>query len=176
MHDEAAQAPVALRRFGIDPAGRPAPAWTTREWFNTDDALQLTDLRGKVVVLHAFQMLCPACVHHGLPQAQRIHATFAPQDVAVVGLHTVFEHHAAMTPVSLRAFLHEYRIEFPVGVDAPGADARNSIPVTMQAYGMQGTPSLFLIDRRGNLRHHAFGAEDDLVLGAAIATLIVEGG
>jgi len=161
--------------LGINSPGQFAPPWTTCEWFNTGDAIQLADLRGKVTVLHAFQMLCPACVHHGLPQAQRIDAYFAPQGVAVIGLHTVFEHHAAMTPASLQAFLHEYRIAFPVGVDAPNADARNPIPVTMQAYGMQGTPSLVLIDRNGRLRHHAFGAVDDLALGAAIATLIVEG-
>ena len=96
---------MTRRHLGIDPPGLPAPPWTTRAWFNTRGgaAVQLADLRGKVVVLHAFQMLCPACVHHGLPQAQRIHALFAPQDVAVIGLHTVFEHHAAMTPVSLQA-------------------------------------------------------------------------
>jgi peroxiredoxin len=161
--------------FGLDPPGRPAPAWTTREWFNTGAALQPADLRGRVVVLHAFQMLCPGCVQHALPQAQRIQATFAPHDVVVIGLHTVFEHHAAMTPVSLQAFLHEYRITFPVGVDAPSADAHDPIPVTMQAYGMQGTPTLVLIDRHGDLRRHAFGAEGDLALGAAIATLIAEG-
>ncbi|MBS0445225.1 MAG: redoxin domain-containing protein [Proteobacteria bacterium] len=161
--------------FGLSPPGRPAPPWTIREWFNTTRALQLDGLRGKVVVVHAFQMLCPACVHHGLPQAQRVHATFAASEVAVIGLHTVFEHHAAMTPVSLQAFLHEYRIAFPVGVDAPGADARDPIPVTMATYGMQGTPTLLLIDRHGDLRQHAFGAVEDLALGAAIATLIADG-
>ena len=165
---------MTSHRFHLDPPGRLAPPWTTGEWFNTHHAVQLADLRGRVVVLHAFQMLCPACVRHGLPQAQRIGAAFAAQDVAVIGLHTVFEHHAAMTPVALEAFLHEYRIAFPVGVDAPNADARGAIPVTMQAYGMQGTPSLVLIDRNGHLRHHTFGSEDDLLLGAAIATLIAE--
>jgi peroxiredoxin len=158
--------------FGIDPPGRAAPPWSTREWFNTERAIQLADLRGKVVLLHAFQMLCPACVHHGLPQAQRVHAMFAPQAVAVIGLHTVFEHHAAMTPVSLRAFLQEYRLMFPVAVDAPSANARNPVPATMQAYSLQGTPSLLLIDRAGHLRHHSFGAVDDLALGAAIAALV----
>lgn len=167
--------PVKSSSLGMDGPGQVAPQWTTREWFNAGAAVQLADLRGKVVVLHAFQMLCPACVHHGLPQAQRVQMVFAQQDVAVVGLHTVFEHHAAMTPVSLKAFLHEYRITFPVGVDAPNADARHPIPATMQAYGLQGTPSLVLIDRRGDLRLHAFGAVDDLVLGAAIATLIADG-
>jgi peroxiredoxin len=166
--------PATHSALRLDPSGQPAPPWTTREWFGIDDALQVSDLRGKVVVLHAFQMLCPACVHHGLPQAQRIHATFAAAEVAVIGLHTVFEHHAAMTPVSLQAFLHEYRITFPVGVDAPSAEARNPIPVTMQAYGMQGTPSLMLIDRNGRLRQHVFGAVEDLALGAGIATLMAE--
>ena len=167
---------MTARPFGLEPAGRAAPEWTTACWFNSERALQLADLRGKVVLLHAFQMLCPACVHHGLPQAQRIQATFDQRDVAVIGLHTVFEHHAAMTPVSLQAFLHEYRIAFPVGVDAPSADARDPIPATMRAYGMQGTPSLVLIDRQGDLRRHTFGAEDDLALGAAIATLVAATG
>ena len=174
MH--AAPLRTAARRgqSGVGPPGQPAPPWTTLEWFGTDGALQLADLRGQVVVLHAFQMLCPGCVQHGLPQAQRVHSTFAAAGVAVIGLHTVFEHHAAMTPVSLQAFLHEYRIAFPVGVDAPSADLHHPIPQTMQAYGMQGTPTLLLIDRHGHLRTHAFGAVEDLALGAAIATLLNE--
>jgi peroxiredoxin len=151
---------------------RPAPGWRVAEWLNASAPLSLEALRGKVVVLHAFQMLCPGCVQHGLPQAQRIHALFEPREVAVVGLHTVFEHHEAMTPVSLRAFLHEYRIAFPVGVDAPGK--HGPVPQTMQAYRLRGTPSLLLIDREGRLRRHGFGAEEDLAVGAAIAALLAE--
>jgi peroxiredoxin len=162
------------RHFGLAAPGRAAPPWTTLEWVNSDRAVQLADLRGKVVVVEAFQMLCPGCVHHGLPQAQRIHARFSAQDLQVIGLHTVFEHHAAMAPVSLRAFLYEYGVNFPVGIDAPSADPRDPIPATMRAYGLQGTPSLLLIDRRGDLRLHAFGSKDDLELGAAIATLVGE--
>ena len=161
-------------RFDIDPTGQPTPPWTTSEWLNSDVDLQATDLRGKVVVLHAFQMLCPACVHRGLPQAQRIQQVFSPQDVAVIGLHTVFEHHAAMTVVSLRAFVHENRISFPIGVDAHQTEPGDPIPLTMRAYRLQGTPSLLLIDRAGRLRRHSFGAEDDMVVGAAIATLLAE--
>ena len=163
-------------RFGLAAPGQPAPAWQTTEWFHAPAGLQLADLRGRVVVLHAFQMLCPGCVQHGLPQAQRIQAAFDERDVAMVGLHTVFEHHAAMTPVSLRAFLHEYRVDFPVGVDAHAAGGGDPIPLTMRAYGLQGTPSLVLIDRRGDLRLHAFGAAEDLLVGAAIAALVGEVG
>ena len=116
-------------------------------------------------MLHAFQMLCPGCVQHGLPQAQKIHAFFEQTEVAVIGLHAVFEHHAAMTPVALRAFVHEYRIAFPVGVDSAGTDG--PVPQTMQAYGLRGTPSLLLIDRQGRLRRHSFGADEDLAVGAS---------
>lgn len=149
-----------------------APEWQVAQWFNSATPPTLASLRGKVVVLESFQMLCPGCVSHGLPQARRIHETFPAERVAVVGLHTVFEHHAAMTPVALEAFLHEYRIGFPVGVDQPGNPG--PIPETMAAYAMQGTPTLSLIDARGRLRHQHFGEIGDLAVGAQIAWLMQE--
>jgi len=150
-----------------------AAPWQVSQWFNTAAPLTLEALRGRVVVLEAFQMLCPGCVSHGLPQAQRIAALFASQPVSVIGLHTVFEHHAAMGPVSLAAFLHEYRIDFPVGVDEAAPDG--PLPRTMQAYGMRGTPSLLLIDQQGRLRLNHFGRLDDMRVGAEIAALLSQG-
>lgn len=114
-------------------------------------------------------MLCPGCVAHGLPLAQRIARTFPASEVAVIGLHTVFEHHAAMTEVSLRAFLHEYRISFPVGIDEA---SRGATPRTMASYGLRGTPSLLLVDRDGMLREHLFGDVTDMAIGARIAALL----
>lgn len=150
----------------------PAPELDVAQWFNADTPPTLAGLRGKVVVLHAFQMLCPGCVKLGTPQAQQVHEQFAGQDVAVIGLHTVFEHHAAMQPVSLAAFIHENQLSFPIGVDRP--DGRQGVPMTMRAFGMRGTPTLILIDRRGVIRQHSFGHVPDLALGAAIATLAAE--
>ncbi|MBK6599620.1 MAG: redoxin domain-containing protein [Proteobacteria bacterium] len=152
---------------------RPAPDWQTTTWLNTPEPLDLTRLRGRVVFLHAFQMLCPGCVSHGIPQAQRVAEIFQAAPLTVVGLHTVFEHHAAMQLESLRAFVHEYRIRFPVGVDAPGTDG-DPMPRTMRAYAMQGTPTAVLIDARGRLRKQMFGVHDDLLLGAEIGALLLE--
>lgn len=157
---------------GTEPA-RPAPDWQVSAWLGLapgQDEPDLARLRGRVIVLHAFQMLCPGCVSHGLPQAQRIANHFDPTQVAVIGLHSVFEHHKAMTPTALRAFVHEYRWTFPIGVDQHSNEGR--IPLTMQAYAMQGTPTLILIDRDGLLRYHWFGRPADLEVGAAIATLV----
>ena len=152
---------------------RPALDWQTTTWLNTPEPLDLTRLRGRVVFLHAFQMLCPGCVSHGIPQAQRVAEIFQAAPLTVVGLHTVFEHHAAMQLESLRAFVHEYRIRFPVGVDAPGTDG-DPMPRTMRAYAMQGTPTAVLIDARGRLRKQMFGVHDDLLLGAEIGALLLE--
>lgn len=152
---------------------RPAPEWLTTTWFNTPEAFDLERLRGQVVVLHAFQMLCPACVAHGIPQAQRVAEIFKSAPLTVIGLHTVFEHHEAMGLESLRAFLHEYRVRFPVGVDAPGQDG-DPMPRTMRAYAMRGTPTTLLIDAQGRLRRQVFGVHDDLLLGAEIGTLLAE--
>lgn len=151
---------------------QPAPAWAVQQWFNTDRPLSIEALRGKVIVLEAFQMLCPGCVSHGLPQALRVHQTFPAAEVAVIGLHTVFEHHDAMTPTALHAFLHEYRVPFPVGVDMP--DGQGGAPLTMQAYAMRGTPTLILIDAHGRLRRQYFGSVSDLTLGADIAELVLK--
>jgi hypothetical protein len=63
---------------------------------NSDESLGLEHFRGRVVLLHAFQMLCPGCVAQALPQAQRVAELFADKPLAVIGLHTVFEHHDAM--------------------------------------------------------------------------------
>lgn len=149
-----------------------APEWDVEKWFNTDRPLSLAGLRGKVVVLHAFQMLCPGCVSHGVPQAERLHRLLKGENAVVVGLHTVFEHHAAMTPVALAAFLHEYRVTHPVGVDRPAEQGR--LPVTMRLYGFEGTPSLVLIDRGGRIRHQALGGMDDLAVGVMVGRLLEE--
>lgn len=154
------------------PAPPPAPPWQVSQWFNTGHPLALADFRGRVVALHAFQMLCPGCVRDGLPQAQRIARLFDASRVAVIGLHTVFEHHQAMTPEALAVFIREYRLTFPIGVDMP--EPSGPIPTTMAAYAMQGTPTLILIDHRGRLRRHSFGVEDDMRVGADIALLLAE--
>lgn len=149
-----------------------APDWHVAQWFNVASPLTLEGLRGKVVALHAFQMLCPGCVTISIPQAQRIARAFDPDQLAVIGIHTVFEHHDVMTPQALAVFIQEFQLSFPIAVDLPASSG--PIPQTMAAYAMQGTPTLILIDRRGRLRKHAFGTEHDMRIGADIAFLLAE--
>lgn len=160
------------------PKLRQAPPLQVQQWLNVESAedakrpLELAQLRGKIVVIEAFQMLCPGCVQFGLPQAQRIAAQFDSSEVVVLGLHTVFEQHEAMTPAALAEFIREHQLDFPIGVDTP--DGASGIPLTMRAYTMQGTPTLIMIDQAGRLRLQKFGHVSDQYVWAAIASLMNE--
>ncbi len=160
--------------IGLIPAAQAevAPPLQVAHWFNAETAPSLEALRGRVIALHAFQMLCPGCVSHALPQAQALQRLFEGAGLVTLGLHSVFEHHAAMRPEALAAFLHEYRIGFPVAVDAPAPGS--AVPTTMQRYGLRGTPSLILIDRAGRRRLQHFGRIEDIALGAAVGALLAE--
>jgi thiol-disulfide isomerase/thioredoxin len=141
------------------------------EWVNSAP-ISPESLRGRVVIVEAFQMLCPGCVSHGLPLAQRLHGMFDPSELVVLGLHTVFEHHAVMGREALEVFLSEYRIEFPVAIDRPVAG--HDIPATMQRYGLRGTPSMMIVDREGRVRQIAFGTVDEVALGVYLGRLLAE--
>ncbi len=151
-----------------------APELQVSKWLNTTRSSTLESLRGRVVVLHAFQMLCPGCVQIGIPQAQRIYEEFDSKKVAVIGLHTVFEHHEVMGPDALEVFAYEYRLRFPIGIDKYAGEKSQGMPLTMEAYQMQGTPTLILIDKAGHVRLHKFGHVNDLMLGFSIGALLSE--
>ena len=140
-------------------------------WINADGEITLAGLKGRVVVLLAFQMLCPGCVEKALPQLRKLAERFNDKEVAVIALHTVFEHHAVMTPAALEVFAAEYRLPFPVGIDRPDGDGPSR---TMAAYEMRGTPTLLLFDRQGRLRRHYFGNPDDMMVAAEIMALGIE--
>jgi hypothetical protein len=140
------------------------------EWINTARPLSLQQLRGQVVMVTAFQMLCQGCARHTLPQAAKVHETFLQRDVIVIGLHSVFEHHHVMTPDALRAFAYESRLAFPIAVDR--AIDGHPLPSTMSAWALEGTPSLLIFDRDGELAARHFGHVDDLRLGAMLGELV----
>ena len=150
--------------------GVKAPELMVASWLNTNEPLQMEKLRGRVVVLHAFQMLCPGCVSHGLPQAAAIHELYRRDEVQVIGLHSVFEHHHVMTPDALKVFVHEYRLQFPIAIDLPSDSG--PIPVMMQKLNLQGTPSLVLIDKAGTIRFTHLGQVSDMQVGNMIGQLL----
>ena len=149
---------------------RQAPSLEIQEWINAENEITLEKLKGKIVIIYAFQMLCPGCVQHSIPQSKRLYEKFKNKEIEVLGLHTVFEHNEVMTAEALKVFIDEYQIKYPVGIDLPVEDDYR--PATMKKYDMQGTPTLIIIDQEGNLKMKAFGFVEDLDIGLLVGSLI----
>jgi len=148
------------------------PEIDAQRWLNSDGSMLLAQNKGKVVLVAVFQMLCPACVKHGLPQAARVAQGFNDDQVAVIGLHSVFERHDEQSPEKLEGFVAENSYPFAIAVDKPGGPS--GLPRTFAAYELQGTPTVLLFDRQGRLRRHYLGAVDDVRLAAEIMALTME--
>lgn len=147
------------------------PEIEASQWL-LSEPVSIAAQRGKVVLVYAYQMLCPGCVVHAAPQVQKVRNFYSPEVLTVIGLHSVFEHHAAMGPESLKAYLHEFKYTYPVAIDRHSGG--NLLPDTMTKLSLRGTPSILLIDKLGRLRRHFFGQMEDLRLGTEIGLLIGE--
>lgn len=147
------------------------PELSIARWYNSDGSQLLAQTRGRVTLIAVFQMLCPASIKHGLPQAARIAQGFNNDQVAVIGLHSVFENHDKQTPEALAAFIEQHGFRFTIAHDAPNG---RDLPKTFAAYELQGTPTVLLYDRQGRLRRHYLGAVDDVRLAAEIMALTME--
>ena len=146
------------------------PELAVSSWLNTGSAPSLKSLKGKVVVVVAFQTLCSGSLKHALPQAVRVARGFRREEVEVIGLHMVFDRNAEIAPDKLAAFVKNQGLTFPIAVDKPAGEK----PETMRAYQMRGTPTILLFDRQGRLRRHYLGQVDDLRLAAEIMALTIE--
>lgn len=141
---------------GVLPEPRPAPDWVVSEWINGNPGA-LGQHRGKVVVIHFFQLWCPACNQFSLPVFQRWQERYGPRgDILIVGIHTVFEGHEHQTPEHLRQFVKQKGIRYPVGIDAFDTQ-QPAIPVTMLRFDTGGTPHIAIVDKAGQLRFSHFG-------------------
>lgn len=141
-------------------------------WTNGPNDFQLDVMDGYIKIIHAFQMLCPGCVHRGVPQTELLFRKFNGDKVKVVGLHSVFENHEAMLAFALDVFISEWKLSFPVAIDH--RKEGEWMPETMRAYHLQGTPSLIVIDHTGEVRLCRFGHLDQESLETFIEKLVQE--
>jgi peroxiredoxin len=148
------------------------PELTVDTWINVDKAPTLADLKGRVVVLAAFQTDCKGSLSHGIPQARRLAESFDPRQVVVMGLVTPFGRSAKPNKGEIEAFAAEHNLRFPIAVDkvAKGSD----MSASMEAYELRGTPSVLVFDRQGRVRRHYLGEAGDIRLAAEITAMLVE--
>lgn len=150
-----------------------APRWQVSEWVNGNPGA-LESHRGRVVVIHFFQLWCPGCNNFTIPLMQQWDRLWSDRDeVMIVSIHTVFEGHDYQTTERLRDFVREKGILHPVGIDDYDKK-RPDVPVTMRRFENTGTPQLAVIDKEGNLVFNHFGSFDASTVEFMIERLMKE--
>jgi uncharacterized protein YgiM (DUF1202 family) len=125
----------------------PAPELNNEVWLNTDQALPLATLSGKVVLLEMWTFSCYNCVNT-LPYVRAWHDTYTEQGLVVIGNHyPEFDYESKID--NLREALVRLDIRYPVAQDN---DRR-----TWDAYGNRYWPVMYLIDKRGHIRYYHIG-------------------
>ncbi len=129
------------------------------QWLNTDHALTLDELRGRVVLLDFWTYCCINCMHV-VPDLRRLEEKYP--ELVVVGVHSAKfgnERDAA----NISAAILRYDIEHPVVVDNEFA--------LWHAYGIRAWPSFVLIDPVGSVAGQGSGEGAFDMFDATIASL-----
>ncbi len=127
--------------------GKPAPALAVDDWARGHPTT-LDELRGKVVLLDIFQVICPGC-HKAHPEIARMQKQYEEDGLEVLGLAVAFELHSAQTPEKIRRYVDRKASPYPVALD-------KGLIETFRLYGARGTPYTVLIDRQGRIRYLDF--------------------
>ncbi len=147
----------------------PAPEFTeTQRWFNTpgDQALKLSALRGRVVLVDFWTYTCINCIRT-LPYLKAWDASYREKGLTIVGVHTpefAFEHDAG----NVQSAISRFGLRYPV--------AQDNDMGTWNAYGNEYWPADYLIDASGHVRYAAAGEGDYSQTETAIRALLAEAG
>ncbi len=125
-------------------------------------ALDLADLRGKVVVLNSWASWCEPCKKE-IPDFVTLSAKVDPAQVAIVGLNVSDEKSAAS------AFVRDYKIDYPSIVDESG-----SLLATIPGVPPKALPSTVVLDRSGRIAAQVVGAANAEELSGIVASVSAE--
>lgn len=123
---------------------RPAPEFThddPRDWINSEP-LQLSDLRGRVLLIDIWTFDCWNC-YRSFPWLKALEAQFSDESFQVIGVHSPeFEHEKVRANIETK--VDEFGLEHPIMIDNDFSYWR--------ALDNRYWPAFYLIDKQGNLR------------------------
>jgi len=115
-------------------------------WFN-GDALDLADLRGKVVLIDFWTYSCINCVRT-LPYVTAWERRYRSEGLVVIGIHTP-EFPFEKKPENVQAAIEKHNIEYAVGMDNDWQ--------TWRSFDNHYWPAHYLIDKQGRVVYTHFG-------------------
>jgi thiol-disulfide isomerase/thioredoxin len=114
---------------------------------------RLSGFKGKVVLIDFWATWCGPC-RMEMPEIEKLHARYRADGLVVLGIN------CSESPTRAGAFVDKYDYTFPILLDRDGAVAR--------LYGIDGIPTVVVIDRKGNVAAHLVGARSGDQLVAAL--------
>jgi peptide-methionine (R)-S-oxide reductase len=127
-----------LRATGTYPV---APDFAGGTWLNSEP-LTIQGLRGRVVLVEFWTFACSNC-RNTLPYVKKWHEKFSNKGLTVVGVHSP-EFETEQKIENLKREVGQLGIRYPVITD-------NDFAI-WKAYKVNAWPTLFLIDKRGQIR------------------------
>ncbi len=124
---------------------KPAPEFTLK-YHGTNEEMNLSDLRGKVVLVNFWGTWCPPCKAE-LPDLVSLYNDYRDQDVEFLG---VLVHRQPSDARLVPTLAHQYGIEYRYVTGEPEV---------FQRFGISAVPTTFIIDREGVIRHQYRGAK-----------------
>jgi peroxiredoxin len=106
----------------------------------------LSDLQGKPVLLNFWASWCPPC-RAEMPDLVRVYEVRKADNLVVLAINLTYQD----TIPDAQAFVKEFKMPFPVLLDATGSVARDQ-------YGLRGLPMSFFVDRHGVIVRRQIGA------------------
>lgn len=112
--------------------------------------VSLADFKGKKPLMILFWATwCPLCKEE-VPKVNRIAADFGPRGLAVLAINVGVNDSAGKAG----AYRKKYRLDYPVAFDQGSAVTR--------AFGVAGTPTILITDKKGIVRYRSAAVPDDL--------------
>lgn len=133
---------------------KPLPLWNIE---NIEEGAlpQVSDFKGKPLIVLLFSLQCPGCIGRAIPYANRL-VYENNGKINVVGIHTHFEG-PEKTIEELRVSKNEHFIRFPYYKDSGFAE-------TFYTYEAGGTPHWIIVDKDGIVIESIFGSDPNRAL------------
>lgn len=153
---------TAFFAFGagtVDGASRaPAPDFTLNDL--NGKPVQLSQSRGKVVILDFWATWCPPCKAE-IPHFKELYTQYQPKGLEIIGIALDQGGVADVAP-----FARELAINYPLVIGNPQV---------VESYGgIRGIPTTFLIDKKGRIAAKYVGYQDKQVFEKEIQRLLTE--
>lgn len=134
-------------------------------WINSQP-INLTQLRGRVVIVDFWTYSCINCIR-SIPHLEAWYNAYGNNGLVIIGVHTPefqFEHNLS----NVEAAVKQFGIKYPVALD-------NNYS-TWDAYGNEYWPADYIIDKNGDIRYAVFGEGNYNQTEQVIRELLVNAG